>query len=230
MGGIIELKSVYQKGTTATVKIPFRYPLSRSPRSSTGEGLQLPDLDSVPKRLQNDTSLSILSVSEASSSPGLNPLGNDDLVTPPVSPLLRETSRPETRSDPAVRGSSLSEPYFRNQSRSTSSSISIPQYPHSTLDPKLILPMERRIKLHVLIMEGNRINQRIATKLVKRLGFTASAISNGQETLDYFIEANLQFPKDATIKIPAPKSRANYAASIQRQVQQRLGPELVIET
>ncbi|KAF3157116.1 hypothetical protein TWF569_004021 [Orbilia oligospora] len=225
MGGIIELKSVYQKGTTATVKIPFRYPFARSPRSSAGEGLQLPDLDSVPERLQNDTSLSVRSVSEASASPSLNPLGNGDLVTPPISPLLRETSRPETRSDPAVRGSSLSEPYFRSRSRSTASSISIPPYLHSTLDPKLILPMERRIKLHILIVEDNLINQQIATKLVKKLGFTASAVSNGQEALDYLIEANLQFPKDAAINIPAPRSRATYAASIQLQVQQRLEQE-----
>ncbi|KAF3313050.1 hypothetical protein TWF173_006430 [Orbilia oligospora] len=225
MGGIIELKSVYQKGTTATVKIPFRYPFARSPRSSAGEGLQLPDLDSVPERLQNDTSLSVRSVSEASASPSLNPLGNGDLVTPPVSPLLRETSRPETRSDPAVRGSSLSEPYFRSRSRSTTSSISIPPYLHSTLDPKIILPMERRIKLHILIVEDNLINQQIATKLVKKLGFTASAVSNGQEALDYLIEANLQFPKDAAINIPARRSRATYAASIQLQVQQRLEQE-----
>ncbi|KAK6357341.1 hypothetical protein TWF718_001654 [Orbilia javanica] len=225
MGGIIELKSVYQKGTTATVKIPFRYPFSRSPRSSTGEGSHLPDLDSVPERLQNDTSLSIRSMSEASASPRLNPLGNGDLATPPVSPLLRETSRPETRSDPAARGAALSEPYFRSRSRSTTSSISIPAYLTSTLDPKLILPIERRIKLHILIVEDNLINQQIATKLVKKLGFTVSAVSNGQEALDYLIEANLQFPKDAAINIPAPKSRANYAASIQRQVQRNLEQE-----
>ncbi|KAK6509248.1 hypothetical protein TWF481_004005 [Arthrobotrys musiformis] len=85
--------------------------------------------------------------------------------------------------------------------------------------------MERRTKLHILIVEDNLINQQIATKLVKKLGFTASAVSNGQEALDYLIEANLQFPRDAAINIPAPKSRANYAASIQRQVQQRLDQE-----
>ncbi|KAK6363015.1 hypothetical protein TWF730_000464 [Orbilia blumenaviensis] len=225
MGGIIELRSVYQKGTTATVKIPFRIPFTRSPRSSADEGLQLPDLDSVPERLQNDTSLSVQSVSEASASPRLNPLGSGDPVTPPVSPLLRETSRPETRSEPAARGASLSEPYFRSRSRSTASSISIPPYLHTALDPKLILPMERRTKLHILIVEDNLINQQIAIKLVKKLGFTASAVSNGQEALDYLIEANLQFPKDPTVNIPAPKLRANYAASIQRQVQQRLEQE-----
>ncbi|KAK6536243.1 hypothetical protein TWF281_000486 [Arthrobotrys megalospora] len=225
MGGIIELKSVYQKGTTATVRVPFRYPLSRSPRSSAGEGLQLPDLDSVPERLQNDTSLSIRSLSDTSVSPRLNPLVNNDVVTPPVSPLLRETSRPQTRADPVARGTSLSEPYFRSRSRSTASSISIPPHLHSILDPKLILPVERRIKLHILIVEDNLINQQIATKLVQKLGFSASAVSNGQEALDYLIEANLQFPKDPAINTPAPKLRANYSASIQREVQQRLERE-----
>ncbi|EPS40794.1 hypothetical protein H072_5334 [Dactylellina haptotyla CBS 200.50] len=222
MGGVIKLDSVYQKGTTATFKIPFRTPISRSPRSSN-EGVLL-DLDSVPERLQNDASVSLRSVSESSTSPKIQATGGDP-VTPPVSPLLRETSRPETRAEPSNRGQSLSKSAFRSRSRSAASSISIPPYLQSTMDPKVILPMEKRHKLHVLIVEDNQINQQIATKLVQKLGFNVSAVSNGQEALDYIIEANINFPKDAAINMPTPKSRANYSASIQRQVQDQVGRE-----
>ncbi|KAF3926429.1 hypothetical protein AA313_de0205756 [Arthrobotrys entomopaga] len=221
MGGIIQLASVYRQGTTATVKIPFRLPFPRSPRSTTEE--ILPDLDSVPERLQNDASVSLRSMSESSTSPRINPTG--DPVTPPISPLLRETSRPETRNDPLAPDQFLYDATLRNRSRSATSSISIPLHLNSTMDPKVILPMEKRRELHILIVEDNKINQQIATKLVKKLGFNVSAVSNGQEALDYLIETNVHFPKDSAFNIPATNSRANYSASIQRQVQDNIDEE-----
>ncbi|KAK6537997.1 hypothetical protein TWF694_010890 [Orbilia ellipsospora] len=221
MGGVVKLDSVYRQGTTATVKIPFRLPFPRSPRSTNGE--ILPDLDSVPERLQNDMSVSLRSVSDSSTSPRINPTG--DPVTPPISPLLRETSRPKTRKDPFAPDQSLYDATLRSRSRSATSSISIPLHLNSTMDPKIILPMEKRHKLHILIVEDNKINQQIATKLVKKLGFNVSAVSNGQEALDYLIETNVHFPKDAAINIPMRSSRENYSASIQRQVQDSIDEE-----
>ncbi|KAJ6259833.1 Hybrid signal transduction histidine kinase J [Drechslerella dactyloides] len=222
MGGIIELKSVYGNGTKATVRIPFRYPFARSPKSSSGG--TLPDFNSVPERLQQDSSVSLRSLSDTSStSPKINAEG--DAITPPVSPLLRETSRSDERTDSTSRGLSLSDAHFRSRSRSAASSVSIPPYLNPGTDPKFILPIEKRQLIHVLIVEDNQINQQIATKLVRKLGFQASAVSNGQEALDYMIDANIQFPKDAAGNIPRPKSRASYSASIQRQVQLKLDEE-----
>ncbi|KAF2835529.1 hypothetical protein M501DRAFT_988825 [Patellaria atrata CBS 101060] len=45
-----------------------------------------------------------------------------------------------------------------------------------------------RQNIHILIVEDNHINQQIALKTVKRLGFSATAVWNGQEALDYLLE------------------------------------------
>jgi two-component system sensor histidine kinase/response regulator len=37
---------------------------------------------------------------------------------------------------------------------------------------------------HLLIAEDNSVNQKVAQRLVERLGFTADVVSNGQEALD----------------------------------------------
>ncbi|KAK6344195.1 hypothetical protein TWF696_007836 [Orbilia brochopaga] len=214
MGGIIELQSVYQKGTMATVKIPFRLPLARS---SPGEAML--DFDTLPERLQQDSSISRRSMSESSTSPKLDP--QRDAFTPPVSPLHRDMSTQSGTRTEHSRGLSLSEANPRDSSWSAaSSSVSLPMYLQPAADPKFVLPMEKRQKIHILIVEDNQINQQIATKLVRKLGFNVSAVSNGQEALDYLIDANIQFPKDAAGNIPRPKSRASYSASIQRRVQE----------
>lgn len=46
-----------------------------------------------------------------------------------------------------------------------------------------------RAKIHVLVVEDNAINQQIATKTIKKLGFEVSAVWNGKEALDYLIDA-----------------------------------------
>jgi CheY-like chemotaxis protein len=48
-------------------------------------------------------------------------------------------------------------------------------------------PSERR-RIHVLIVEDNAINQQIAIKTVKKLGFSVSAVWNGKEALDYLLQ------------------------------------------
>jgi CheY-like chemotaxis protein len=42
---------------------------------------------------------------------------------------------------------------------------------------------------HILIVEDNSINQQIALKTIRRLGYSASAVSNGQEALRYLLKA-----------------------------------------
>ncbi|ORY57135.1 uncharacterized protein BCR38DRAFT_354844 [Pseudomassariella vexata] len=51
------------------------------------------------------------------------------------------------------------------------------------------MPMSERANIQVLVVEDNSINQQIATKTIKKLGFQVSAAWNGKEALDY-IEAS----------------------------------------
>lgn len=54
-------------------------------------------------------------------------------------------------------------------------------------DP-LQISMEERKSIHVLVVEDNPINQQIALKTVKKLGFSVNAVWNGQEALDYLVK------------------------------------------
>ena len=54
------------------------------------------------------------------------------------------------------------------------------------------LPMlseSQRKNHHILVVEDNAINQQIALKTIKGLGFSVSAVWNGQEALDYLLSA-----------------------------------------
>lgn len=51
------------------------------------------------------------------------------------------------------------------------------------------LAASERSKIHVLVVEDNAINQQIATKTIKKLGFQVSAAWNGKEALQYLIDA-----------------------------------------
>ncbi|RWA15049.1 hypothetical protein EKO27_g15 [Xylaria grammica] len=58
------------------------------------------------------------------------------------------------------------------------------------------MPMSERSKIHVLLVEDNDINQKIALKTIAKLGFKVNAVWNGQEALDYMAEArDLKRPK-----------------------------------
>jgi CheY-like chemotaxis protein len=52
----------------------------------------------------------------------------------------------------------------------------------------LNLPMGERNTIHILIVEDNQINQQIALKTIKKLGFSVNAVWNGKEALDYLLE------------------------------------------
>ncbi|KAI5865735.1 hypothetical protein GGS23DRAFT_352824 [Durotheca rogersii] len=47
------------------------------------------------------------------------------------------------------------------------------------------LPMTERAKVQVLVVEDNAVNQQIATRTIKKLGFNVSAAWNGKEALEY---------------------------------------------
>jgi len=64
------------------------------------------------------------------------------------------------------------------------------------LQPKSAIPQyftglskAQRQGIHILIIEDNPINQKIALALVRQLGFSASACWNGAEALDYLAQA-----------------------------------------
>lgn len=51
------------------------------------------------------------------------------------------------------------------------------------------LAASERSKIHVLVVEDNPINQQIAIKTIKKLGFSVSASWNGKEALEYLVTA-----------------------------------------
>lgn len=51
------------------------------------------------------------------------------------------------------------------------------------------LAATERSRPHILIVEDNSINQRIAVMTVRSLNCTAAAVSNGQEALDYLLNS-----------------------------------------
>ncbi|KAH6608932.1 histidine kinase [Trichoderma cornu-damae] len=52
------------------------------------------------------------------------------------------------------------------------------------------LPLSERSQLHILVVEDNPVNQKIATRTIVKLGFQVSATWNGKEALDYMIGAS----------------------------------------
>ena len=51
------------------------------------------------------------------------------------------------------------------------------------------LTEEQRRQFHVLVVEDNTINQQIALKTIRGLGFSVSGVWNGKEALDYLLKA-----------------------------------------
>ena len=51
------------------------------------------------------------------------------------------------------------------------------------------LPLVERRKIHVLVVEDNAINQKIAIKTIEKLGFQVAAVWNGKEALEYLTDA-----------------------------------------
>ncbi|KAI9744407.1 MAG: hypothetical protein M1818_001936 [Claussenomyces sp. TS43310] len=59
---------------------------------------------------------------------------------------------------------------------------------------KTELTVAERARAHVLVVEDNAINQQIALKTVRKLGFNVSAVWNGKEAIDYIIASDNHSP------------------------------------
>ncbi|KJZ77488.1 hypothetical protein HIM_03212 [Hirsutella minnesotensis 3608] len=72
-------------------------------------------------------------------------------------------------------------------------SSSLPHRRHSTRTPPNVeqeLPRSERARMHILVVEDNPVNQKIATKTIGKLGFQVTAAWNGKEALDYLLGAS----------------------------------------
>ncbi|OWP04389.1 hypothetical protein B2J93_7932 [Marssonina coronariae] len=56
------------------------------------------------------------------------------------------------------------------------------------------LSLQERSRINVLLVEDNAINQQIALKTIKKLGFVVSAVWNGKEALDYVLSSDSPSP------------------------------------
>jgi CheY-like chemotaxis protein len=139
-------------------KATFSIPFNKA--QFAGGSSPLIKLGSIPDRLQSQTSVS--------------GCGSDlDRVstTPPTSPLNTPASTSHHQRLP--------------------SSDDLPARPPLTtalIDNETILQEPDRKNTHVLVVEDNAINQQIALKTIKKLGFSVNAVWNGREALDYLME------------------------------------------
>ncbi|KAL0935044.1 hsp90-like protein [Colletotrichum truncatum] len=76
--------------------------------------------------------------------------------------------------------------FLNDKHKSPSRKLSVRTPPASEEE---LLPHSERVKIHVLVVEDNAINQQIATKTIMKLGFTVTAAWNGKEALEYMAAA-----------------------------------------
>ncbi|KAI9755180.1 MAG: hypothetical protein M4579_004376 [Chaenotheca gracillima] len=136
----------------------FSIPFSK-PQYHSG-GSSLVDATSLPPRLQSEMSISCNSSDYEHYTSG----------TPPQSP------RP-----PA----GTSKTSHKAGARSISKRKLASQASHNAAEANAELDSIERKKIHILIVEDNAINQQIALRTVKKLNFSANAVWNGKEALDY---------------------------------------------
>ncbi|KAJ9648550.1 hypothetical protein H2199_001405 [Coniosporium tulheliwenetii] len=139
-------------------KATFWIPFNKAQYNDQGSPTLL-DLSSIPDRLQSDVSVSYGSSDEH----------GHGRVTPPQTPTGYNGGARH------ARGHSGSLP------------PGTPSITNSLPDHVMNLTEEERGKIHVLVVEDNQINQQIALKTIKKLGFSVSAVWNGKEVLDYLL-------------------------------------------
>ncbi|KAF2421011.1 hypothetical protein EJ08DRAFT_525664 [Tothia fuscella] len=99
--------------------------------------------------------------------------------SPPATPLLRSVG---------LRGA---------HSPSASRVVTAPQSTSGIPEDYMSMSRDERAETHILVVEDNQINQQIALKTIKKLGFSVNAVWNGKEALDYLLE-------EPTAKRPRP--------------------------
>ncbi|KAG0137519.1 hypothetical protein HOY82DRAFT_375727 [Tuber indicum] len=80
------------------------------------------------------------------------------------------------------------DPSIKQRARSSSNSQKLLKRLTPPLGPSPESAEERK-RTHVLVVEDNDINQQIAIRLIKKLNFSVSAVSNGLEALEFLKEA-----------------------------------------
>jgi len=63
----------------------------------------------------------------------------------------------------------------------------------------LTLSPEERSKTHVLVVEDNAVNQTIALRTIRKLGFPVTAVWNGRDALSYLLAPSASQPRPAII-------------------------------
>jgi len=179
MGGTIDLESEFGKGTKAFFKIPFRMPSPETLKSTADENAIS---DGVSDRLQHDASVNWRGSEASEHSPQTDFLNMNLIEHHGQSPATKSGSRSRT-------GSIHSQPgdvRVNRISMDNGDSVFSPVIPNQIMsrnnnpDMKSLLPTDTRPQYHVLVVEDNHINQQIAMKIVKKLGFTVSAVWNGK--------------------------------------------------
>lgn len=106
-------------------------------------------------------------------------------ATGPLSDRLQGETSVSCNSPPLGGTSTGSGEQADTRSAWRQSSISL-----STADSQEELPMPDRSKIFILVVEDNAINQQIAIRTIKKLGFQVAAAWNGKEALEYLSEAS----------------------------------------
>lgn len=165
MHGTISLESKLDSGTKATFTIPFKRLEYRSGSSAT-----LLEVGAMPDRLQSDLSLSLTGSSKEE-------IRKSQKLSPPLKSLPRVSSLMAQRDSAVPPDSGAETP----------------------------VPEIERDQIHILVVEGkhghraefngslirpdNPVNQQIALKFIRGLKFSASAVWNGREALEYLLKA-----------------------------------------
>ncbi|KAG4435186.1 hypothetical protein IFR05_009325 [Cadophora sp. M221] len=80
---------------------------------------------------------------------------------------------------------------------------SVPMSRHGSIDSAFLaipqLSTEQRSRVHVLVVEDNPINQTIAIKNIRKLGFPVTAVWNGREALTYLLSPSATQPRPSII-------------------------------
>lgn len=123
-------------------------------------GSPLVSLGPMPDRLTSDMSVSMSSEDQRASS-GLSP----------KRPELKRPSDLKLANDRGIAPQGPVQPI------------------QSPVDLQSSLSAEERSAIHVLVVKDNNVNQQIALKTIKKLGFSVSACWNGQEAVTYVSDA-----------------------------------------
>ncbi|RAL60628.1 hypothetical protein DID88_009946 [Monilinia fructigena] len=171
MSGTIILELEEGVGSTATFTIPLKI----------SSYCRLPQRSPVPSKL------------------GF-PFANHTSNTKPR--LSRAESLPAIPYLPAISQVSVRQQTINQQISTSDTNHILPPYLHnakSNTQGGIRFSGKERAGLLVLVVEDNAINQTIALKTIKNLGFQASAIWNGQEALNYLSNPRPSRPKPYVI-------------------------------